>query len=123
MMMTETGEKEPPIAGRAAIGALKECIVKEPIFEAASSRTEELFATAIGANRNLLLRCGFVHTKILWREGLCYSVYRRELERSSNSALRSPHSPRDAPDPVPEMLGAGGAGRGRQDRSKQANRY
>jgi len=44
--------KEPPIAGRAAIRVLKQRMVKEPIFEAASSRTEEFPATAMGTTRD-----------------------------------------------------------------------
>ena len=38
--------EESPIAGRTAIRVLKQQKVKEPVFDAASSRTEELFATA-----------------------------------------------------------------------------
>jgi hypothetical protein len=51
-MMEVAGAKEPPIADRAAIRLLKQHMVKEPIFEAASSRTEELFAAAIGTTRD-----------------------------------------------------------------------
>jgi hypothetical protein len=51
-MMAITEAKEPLIAGRAAIRVLKQHMVKEPIFEAASSRTEEFRATAMGTTRN-----------------------------------------------------------------------
>jgi hypothetical protein len=63
MMMTVVRAKKPPIAVRAAIGVLKQYMMKEPILEAASSRTEELFATAIGAARDLRPRSSFVHGK------------------------------------------------------------
>jgi hypothetical protein len=63
--MAVAGEKEPPIARRTAIRALKQHMAKKPIFDADSSRTEELFATAMGATRDLRLRSGFVHGKIL----------------------------------------------------------
>jgi hypothetical protein len=53
--------KEPPIAGRAAIRVLKQHMAKEPIPDTDSSRTEELFATAMGTTRDLSLRNGFVH--------------------------------------------------------------
>jgi hypothetical protein len=36
VMMAVSGVKEPLIAGRAAIGVLKQQMVKEPIFEAVS---------------------------------------------------------------------------------------
>jgi len=65
VMMAVPGAKEPPIAVRAAIWVLKQHVVKEPIFEAAPFRPEELFATAIGATRDLGLGSGFVHRKIL----------------------------------------------------------
>src|SRR5260370_31614744 len=67
-MMAESGAKEPPIAGQAAIRILKQHMVKEPILEAAPSRSKELFAVAIGAPRDLNVRSGFVHGKILCRE-------------------------------------------------------
>jgi hypothetical protein len=51
-MMAMVGAKEPPIAVRAAIRVLKQHMVKEPIFEAASSRTEEFPATAMGTIRD-----------------------------------------------------------------------
>jgi hypothetical protein len=51
-MMAVAGTKEPPIAVRAAIRVLKQHMVKEPIFEAASSRTEEFPATAMGTIRD-----------------------------------------------------------------------
>jgi len=46
-VMAETGVKEPLVASRAAIRLLKQHMTN-PIFEAASSRTEELFAATIG---------------------------------------------------------------------------
>jgi hypothetical protein len=64
-MMAVVGAKKSPIADRATIRVLKQRMVKKPIFEAASSRTEELFAAAIGTTRDLRLRSGFVHGKIL----------------------------------------------------------
>jgi hypothetical protein len=73
VMMAEAGVKEPPIAGRAAIRVLKQHMVKEPIFEAASSRSEELFAAAIGTTRDLRLRGRFVHGEILYWGRLCYN--------------------------------------------------
>ena len=50
-VMAETGVKEPLVASRAAIRLLKQHMAKNPIFEAASSRTEELFAATIGTTR------------------------------------------------------------------------
>jgi hypothetical protein len=50
--MEVAGAKEPPIAGRAAIRVLKDRIVKQPIFEAAPSRTEAFPATATRTIRN-----------------------------------------------------------------------
>ena len=63
--MAEAGVKEPPIAGRAAIRVLKQHMVKEPVFEAASSRPVELFAAAIGTTRDLCLKSGFIHVESL----------------------------------------------------------
>jgi hypothetical protein len=63
VMMAVVGAKESQIAGRAAIRVLKKHMVKEPIFEAASSRSEELFAAAIGTTSDLSLRSDFVHGK------------------------------------------------------------
>jgi len=71
-MMAVVGPKEPPIAVRTAIRVLKQQMVKEPIFEAASSRTEEFPATAMGTIRDRSLRSGFVHREILWRGRLYY---------------------------------------------------
>jgi hypothetical protein len=51
-MMEVAGAKEPPIAGRATIRVLKEHMVNEPIFETASSRTEEFRAATIGTTRD-----------------------------------------------------------------------
>lgn len=50
-VMVETGVKEAPVASRAAIGPLKQHMVKNPIFEAAPFRSEELFAATIGTTR------------------------------------------------------------------------
>jgi hypothetical protein len=61
VMMAASGVKKPLIAGRAAIGILKQQMVKKPIFEAVSSRSEELFATAIGTPSGLRVGSGFVH--------------------------------------------------------------
>ena len=44
--------EKPPIAGRAAIGILKQRMVKEPIFEAASSRTGKFRVTAMRTSRD-----------------------------------------------------------------------
>jgi len=68
VMMAVSGAKEPPIAGQAAIRILKQHMVKEPILEAAPSRSKELSAAAIGTPRDLNVRSGFVHGKILCRE-------------------------------------------------------
>src|SRR6266436_2661511 len=73
VMMAVAGAKEPQIAGRAAIRVLKQHMVKEPIFEAASSRSKELFAAAIGTTRDLSLRSGFVHGKTLCWGRLFYA--------------------------------------------------
>ena len=77
VVMAVAGAKEPPIADRAAIRVLKQHIVKEPIFEAASSRSDELSAAAIGTTRDLSLRSGFVHGKIPCWGRLCYNGYGR----------------------------------------------
>jgi len=64
VMMAVAGAKEPLIAGHAAIRALKQHMVKEPIYKAVSSRSVELFATAIGTpRRGLSIGSGFVHGK------------------------------------------------------------
>jgi hypothetical protein len=65
VMMAVAGAKEASIAGCAAIRVLKQHMAQEPIFDADSSRTEELFAAAMGTTRDLSLRTGFVHGKIL----------------------------------------------------------
>jgi hypothetical protein len=65
VMMAVVGAKESQIAGGAAIRVLRKHMVKEPIFEAASSGSEELFAAAIGTTRDLSLRSSFVHREIL----------------------------------------------------------
>ena len=74
VMMAVSGAKEPPIAGRASIRVLKQQKVTEPIFDAAPSRTEELFATAIGTARALSVRSGFPHGKILFWGLIFYNV-------------------------------------------------
>jgi hypothetical protein len=53
-VMTETGMKEPLVASRATIRFLKQHMAKNPIFEAASSRMEELFAATIGTTRSFI---------------------------------------------------------------------
>jgi len=81
------GEKEPPIAGRTAIWVLKQHMVKEPIFEAASSRTEELFAAAMGTTTHVNLRRDFAHRKHLcW--GNLYITAARSLIGSASSASK-----------------------------------
>jgi hypothetical protein len=74
VMMAVSKAKEPPIAGRAAIRVLKQQMVTEPIFDAAPFRTEEMFATAIGTARGLIVRSGFLHGKILFRGHIFYNV-------------------------------------------------
>ena len=68
VMMAVTGAKEPLIAVGAAIRVLKKHMVKKPIFEATSLRSEELFAAAIGTTGDLGLGSGSVHRKILCRD-------------------------------------------------------
>ena len=65
VMVAVSRAKEPRIAVRAAIRVLKQHMVKEPTFEAASFRPEELFAAAIGTTRDSGLGSGFVHRKTL----------------------------------------------------------
>ena len=74
VMMAVAEGKEPPIAARAAIRDLKQHIPKEPVFDAASSRTEKLFATTMRTLSDLSLRSGFVHGKILYWGCLCYNI-------------------------------------------------
>jgi hypothetical protein len=87
MMMAEAGEIEPPIARRAAIRVLIQYMAKEPFFDAFSSRTKKLFTTAMGTTRDLRLRSGFVHAKILWWGRLCYNVQRPNRSRANCSRL------------------------------------
>jgi len=61
VMMAVASAKEPLIAGRAAIRVLKHHKVAEPIFDAASFRTKELFATTIRATGGLSVRSSFLH--------------------------------------------------------------
>jgi len=63
VMMAVASAKEPLIAGRAAIRVLKHHKVAEPIFDAASFRTKELFATTIRATGVLSARSSFLHGK------------------------------------------------------------
>ncbi len=63
VMMAVSSAKEPLIAGRAAIRVLKHHKVAEPIFDAASFRTKELFATTIRATGGLSVRSSFLHGK------------------------------------------------------------
>jgi hypothetical protein len=81
VMMAMTEAKEPLIAGRAAIRVLKHHKVAEPIFDAASFRPEELFAATMRTTRNLSLRSGFVHGKIL-----CWGRYLTTLGDLMDSA-------------------------------------
>jgi hypothetical protein len=76
VMMAASRAEEARIAGRAAIRVLKQQMVTEPIFDAPSSRTEELFATAIGTDRGLNVRSGFLHGKILFWGYTFYYVSR-----------------------------------------------
>jgi hypothetical protein len=52
MMVEVAEEKEPLITNGRAISALKQHMVKEPIFEAGSSRTEEFLSSATGTTRD-----------------------------------------------------------------------
>jgi hypothetical protein len=63
VMMAVTRAKETPIANRTAERVLKHNKVPEPIGDAVSSRTEELFATAMRTAGALRLRSGFLHDK------------------------------------------------------------
>ena len=63
VMMAVASAKEPLIAGRAAIRVLQHHKVAEPIFDAASFRTKELFATTIRATGGLSVRSSFLHGK------------------------------------------------------------
>jgi len=76
VVMAEGGAKEATVAGRAAVRVVKQYMAKEPIFDADSSRTEELFAAAMGTNRDLGMRSGFVHGKILCWGPLSYNAWR-----------------------------------------------
>jgi hypothetical protein len=81
VMLAVASAKEPLIGGRAAIRVLKHHKVAEPIFDAASFRTKELFATAIRATGGLSVRSGFVHGKIL-----CWGRYLTTLGDLMDSA-------------------------------------
>jgi len=85
--MTVAGTKEATIAGRAAIRVLKQHMAQEPIFDAASFRTKELFATAIRATGGLSLRSGFVHGKILCWGRLSYNAWRAHGQRLPSFVL------------------------------------
>jgi hypothetical protein len=87
VMMAVAGAKEPPIAGRAAIRVLKQHMAKKPIFDANSSRTEELFAATMRTTRDMSLRSGFVHGKILCWGRLSYNAWLPQ--RSETSASKS----------------------------------
>jgi len=63
VMMAVASAEEPPIAGRAAIRALKHHKVAAPIFDAASFRTKELLATAVRAPGGLSVGSSFLHGK------------------------------------------------------------
>jgi hypothetical protein len=68
VMMSVAGAKEPLITSRAAISVLKQQMVKDPIFKASSSRSEELFAAAIRTAWAFIACRGFVHGNNLCRE-------------------------------------------------------
>ena len=87
VMMAVVGAKESQIAGRAAIGVLRQQMVTEPISEAVSSRSAELFAAAIGTTRYLSLRSGFVHGAILYWGCLYYDGQQKKW-KPSRAALR-----------------------------------
>ena len=87
VMMAVDGTKEATIAGRAAIGVLKQHMAQEPIFDADSSRTEELFAATMGTTRDLSLRSGFVHGKILCWGRLSYNAWRSHGQRLPSFVL------------------------------------
>jgi len=63
VIMAVASAKEPPIAGRAAIRALQHHKVPEPIFDAASFRTKELFTAAVRAPGGLSVGSSFLHGK------------------------------------------------------------
>jgi len=94
VMMAVAGAKEATIAGRAAIRVLKQYMAQEPIFDADSSRTEELFVTAMGTTRGLSLRSGFVHGKILCWGRLCYNGRRPCFAIYLSEALRKFYRPK-----------------------------
>jgi hypothetical protein len=57
--------EEALVAGFAAIGTLKQQIVTDKFLGAPSQRAVNSVATAIRATGKVLLRCGFVHGKLL----------------------------------------------------------
>jgi hypothetical protein len=63
VMMAVASAKKPPIAGRAAIRILEHHEVSEPVFDATSSRPEELFAAAIRTAKGLGVRSSLLHGK------------------------------------------------------------
>ena len=63
VMMAVAGAEEATIAGHAAIRVLKHHKVAEPVFDAASFRTKELFATAVRAPGGLSVGSSFLHGK------------------------------------------------------------
>jgi hypothetical protein len=85
--MVVTRAKEPPIASRTAIRVLKHHKVTEPIGDALSSRSEELFATAMWTAGDLRLRSGFLHGKS--SAGATYVTTFGGLNRNESSALKS----------------------------------
>ena len=77
VMMAVNGAKEPPVASRAAIRILEQHMAKKPIFKAASSRSVELLAAAIGTIRDLSVQSGFVHGTASAEGGSpCYNAER-----------------------------------------------
>ena len=95
VMLAASGVKEPPIAGRAAIGVLKQQMVKEPISDAVSSRSEELFAAAIGASSGLSVGSGFVHGEILCWGYPVSALPAQPVDATLSNSLIQQHFPRE----------------------------
>ena len=88
VMMAVAGAKEATIAGRTAIRVLKQHMAQEPIFDADSSRTEELSAATMRTTRDMSLRSGFVHGKILCWGRLSYNAWRSHGQRLPSFVLK-----------------------------------
>jgi hypothetical protein len=63
--MVQARVKEAFVAGLAAIGALEEQAMKDPLDRAISSRAVSVVGIAIRANRRLSFSCGFGHGDVL----------------------------------------------------------